>query len=56
MRGIIVAQRVDPTSARLTTFGCYTRPLPGRLIWAVAGPLHRRIAPYLMERAAADPQ
>jgi hypothetical protein len=51
MRGVIVAQRLDPTRARLTTFGLYTRPVPGRLIWAVAGPLHRRVAPYLMERA-----
>jgi hypothetical protein len=26
---------------------------PARVVWTVVGPLHRRVAPYLLERAAA---
>jgi Protein of unknown function (DUF2867) len=52
--GTLVARRVDATTARLTTFVHYQRPL-ARVVWAVVGPLHRRVAPYLLARAAARP-
>jgi hypothetical protein len=29
------------------------RPAPARVVWKIAGPLHRRIATYLLEPAAA---
>ena len=53
MRGAIVADRVEPTTASLTTYLQFDSPRAARLIWSAVGPLHRRIAPYLMERAAA---
>jgi hypothetical protein len=52
-RAVVVGQRPDPTTAVMTTYNFYRRPKMGRVLWAVAGPLHRRIAAYLMERAAA---
>jgi hypothetical protein len=51
-RGVIVGRRVDPACAVVTTF-VYTRSAAGRLLWAFVAPLHRRIACYLMEHAAA---
>jgi hypothetical protein len=55
-RGVIVGRRPDPGSTVLTTFLFRTRPVPARIIWAFLGPVHRRIAPYLLERAAAAGQ
>jgi hypothetical protein len=53
-RGVLVARKVDPTRVVLTTYLFHTRrPAPARVVWNIAGPLHRRIAPYLLERAAA---
>jgi hypothetical protein len=52
-RGVIIGRRPDATSTLLTTYLFWTRPRPARLIWTVVGPLHRRVAPYLLERAAA---
>ena len=51
MRGVLVARRIGPTRAALTTSLYYERPRLARIIWAIVGPLHRRIAPYLLERA-----
>ena len=52
LRAVLVARRVDPSSARLMTLLFYARPATCRIVWALVGPLHRRIAPYLLERAA----
>lgn len=52
MRAAIVGRRLDPCSTRLTTLLFYERPGFARLIWAVVGPVHRRIAPLLLARAA----
>lgn len=51
-RAVIVGRRVGATSARVTTFLAYERPAAARVAWAVVGPLHRRVTPYLLERAA----
>ncbi|MFI5510500.1 hypothetical protein ACIA48_23810 [Mycobacterium sp. NPDC051804] len=51
MGGTMVARRVDPVTMRLTTFVRYRQPL-ARLVWAIAGPIHRRAAPQLMELSA----
>jgi hypothetical protein len=53
MHGVIVGRRADPSTALLTTFVIYVRPAPARIVWALVGPLHRRIAPRLLELAAA---
>jgi hypothetical protein len=53
-RGVIVGRRPDPTRMVVTTYVFFARPALGRALWAVAGPLHRRIAAYLLERAAAS--
>ncbi len=52
LRAEIVARRSSDTTATLTTFLFYKRRRTG-LLWVVIGPLHRRVAPYLLRRAAA---
>lgn len=52
LRAVIVGRRVDPRTTRLTTALSYSRPCAARLLWAVVGPVHRRVAPYLLDRAA----
>jgi hypothetical protein len=52
-RGVLVFRRVEPTSASMTTYLFYRRPTPARVVWTIVGPLHRRVAPYLLEHAAA---
>ena len=51
-RGVIVGRRPDPTRTVVTTYVFFTRPALGRVLWAVAGPLHRRLVAYLLEHAA----
>jgi hypothetical protein len=52
-RGVLVGRKVDPTCVVITTYVFYTRPAPARVAWKIAGPLHRRVARYLLEHAAA---
>jgi hypothetical protein len=49
--GALVARRIGGRTARLTTFVTYQGPF-ARIVWPIVAPLHRRVAPYLMERAA----
>ncbi len=51
MAGTMVARRVDPVTARLTTFVRYRHPA-ARIIWTLLGPVHRRAAPQLMDLSA----
>lgn len=51
-RGAILVRRIDPTCAVVTTYLFFARPAAARVIWKIAGPLHRKVAPYLMEHAA----
>jgi hypothetical protein len=51
MRGVIVGRRTA-TTAVLTTFLFYERAALARAIWTAVGPVHRRVAPYLLKRAA----
>jgi hypothetical protein len=53
LRGVLVGRRVTSRCAVVTTYVFFRRPRFARALWKIAGPLHRRIAPYLMERAAA---
>jgi hypothetical protein len=50
--GVIVGRRLGNRTV-LTTSLRYRRPVLARIVWICVGPLHRRIAPYLLERAAA---
>ena len=50
LRAVIVARRTSPTSAVASTFVFYERS-GTRLLWLLVGPLHRRVAPYLLRRA-----
>jgi hypothetical protein len=43
---------VDHSKVIHATFVRYDRPL-ARLLWAFAAPIHRRVIPYLLNRAAA---
>ena len=52
-RAVIVARKPEPNRMRVSTFVFYMRPAIGRLLLKLAGPVHRRIAPYLLERTAA---
>lgn len=51
MGGVLVARRT-PTAALLDTFVYYRRP-SARVIWTCISPIHRAVAPYLMNRAAS---
>jgi hypothetical protein len=53
IRGIIVGRKVNPATVVFTTFVTYVNRAPARLAWALVGPLHRKIAPYLLERGVA---
>ena len=51
MSGLIVGRRTSPTTALIETFVFFHRK-PAAMIWTLVGPLHRRIAPLLLKRAA----
>jgi hypothetical protein len=51
LRAEIVARRTSESAAGFTTFLFYKRRGTPAL-WLVIGPLHRRVAPYLLRRAA----
>ena len=52
-RAVLLGQRVSTTRSRVTTYLFFARPAPARALWALVGPLHRTVAPILLERAAA---
>jgi hypothetical protein len=52
MRGELTLRRQDGRRARLTTRLDYRRKIAARTVWAMVGPLHRAVAPRLMERSA----
>lgn len=52
LRAEIVMRRTSDTTATVSTFLFYGRNRM-RLMWLVIGPLHRRVVPYLLARAAA---
>jgi len=51
-RGVIIARRPEPTRAVFTTYLFFARPKLARGVWAFVGPVHRRVAAYLLEHAA----
>jgi hypothetical protein len=52
MRGIMVGRKAGSGVTVLRTFVFFRRPAAA-FVWRVVGVLHRRIAPYLLRRAAA---
>ena len=54
LRGVIVGRKTEQTCSVVTTYVFYKRPALGRILLMIAGPIHRRIAPHLLERAAAS--
>ena len=56
IRGVIVGRRTSHSTAIFTTFVSYASRPPARIVWAVVGPLHRRVAPYLLQRGVAAVQ
>ncbi|HEX2070441.1 MAG TPA: hypothetical protein VHF90_02195 [Thermoleophilaceae bacterium] len=52
LRAAIVVRRTEPTRAVLATYLFYKRPVAMRALWRLVGPLHRRIAPYLLQQGA----
>ena len=51
IRGVIVARRDTSGWLRLSTYLHYRRRALATLLWFAVGPVHRRIAPYLLVRA-----
>lgn len=47
-----LVMRLEANRAVLSTFVHYTRPAIVKAIFVVAGPIHRAIIPYLLDRAA----
>ena len=52
IRGVMVGRNTGPSVTVLRTFVMYRQPA-ARHVWSVVGVLHRRVAPYLLRRAAA---
>ena len=52
LRAEIVARRTSPTTATASTFLHYKHRVTP-LLWRGIGPVHRRVAPLLLRRAAA---
>lgn len=52
MHGELTLRRADGRRAVLTTRLHYRHNIAARTVWAVVGPLHRMLAPRLMERSA----
>lgn len=52
LRGELTLRRLDGRRAVLTTRLHYRHRFAARAVWAVVGPLHRIVAPRLMERSA----
>jgi hypothetical protein len=52
LRAVLVGRRTSPTSTALRTSLFFRRRRAARLTWTVVGPVHRRVAPYLLARAA----
>ena len=50
----LVARRIGERTARLTTFVVFRRPTLARLVFPFVAPVHRRVAAYLMQRAASS--
>ncbi|HEX4558433.1 MAG TPA: hypothetical protein VH166_04430 [Mycobacterium sp.] len=52
MRGQLTLRREDGRRATLTTRLQYRHKIAARTVWAMVGPLHRAVAPRLMEQTA----
>lgn len=52
MRGELTLRREDGRRAVLTTRLHYRRRIAARTVWALIGPLHRIVAPQLLQRSA----
>jgi hypothetical protein len=52
--GHLIGRRDGPTRISLTTALIFKQRRLASAVWATAGPAHRRIAPYLLERAANE--
>ncbi|MDT7572585.1 MAG: hypothetical protein QOE05_2759 [Actinomycetota bacterium] len=50
-RAVLIARRTSPTTAIASTYLFFHRRR-ARVLWAVVGPLHRTLAPYLLRQAA----
>jgi hypothetical protein len=53
--GRLVGRRPDPSTVRLDTLLTFNRPRTASIVWAVVGPLHRAVAPFLLQRASGRP-
>ena len=52
--GVLIARRADPHTARLVTSLTYDGRA-SRAVWTIVGPLHRLLAPLLLQRAVRTP-
>lgn len=50
MRAVLVGRKPNPGVTVLCTFVAYRVPA-ARIVWRVVGPVHRRVAPFLLKRA-----
>lgn len=48
MRVVVLGRRVEPSGRRLTSFLYYERPVLARVVWALVGIGHRRMARRLL--------
>lgn len=56
LRAVIVVKKTEPRRLLISTYVFYLRPAVAGLLLKIVGPVHRRIAPYLLERTAFTKQ
>lgn len=52
---VMVGRNVEPTRRMLTSILTYERPVLARLVWAIFGLGHRRMAPYVIMGKVSTP-
>lgn len=55
MRVVVVGRKIGPSGRRLTSFLYYKRPVLARVVWAVVGIGHRRLARRLITSKISSP-
>lgn len=53
LRGVILGRRLASEGCEIRTYLYFHRRRAG-VLWRLVGPIHRRVAPYLLRRAAAS--
>lgn len=54
IHGLLVGRRPDAHTVRIDTFIEFKSRRAAAIVWTFVGPVHRRVAPYLLRRTASE--